>query len=158
MAQQPNIELEPADKPRTEPRPAAARRWNPNDKPGVITSPGAVPSGGSFGRPGPDTGFAYRLIRSTPNEGRTQALEHVLAALMAARASHFGRAPTSEDLEVASILCGIGEGLPDRLSERRQGWVEATAHEKSKGVTAVNDVGDELLRLKPAEVRSRVTH
>ena len=158
MAQQPNIELEPADKPRAEPRPAAARRWNPHDKPGVITSPGAVPTGGAFGRPGPDTGFAYRLIRSTDIEGRTPGLEHVLAALMAARASHFGRAPTAEDLEVASILCGIGEALPDWLSERCEGWVEATAHEKSKGVTAVNDVGDELLRLKPAEVRLRVNH
>ncbi len=158
MAQQPNIELEPEDRPRSVPAPGPARRWNPHDKPGVITSPDAVPAGGAFGRPGPDTGFAYRLIRSSALEDRSAALEHVLAALMAARASHFGRAPTAEDLEVASLLCGIGEALPDWVGERCKGWVEATAHEKSKGVTAVNDVGDELLRLKPDEVRVRLSN
>lgn len=158
MAQQPNIELGPADRPRPEPRPGAARRWDPGSKPGVITAPDQMPRGGSFGTPGPDTGFAYRLIRLADLPAQVADLEHVLAALMGARAAHFGRAPTREDLEVALLLCGVGDGLPAHLGERAREWIEATAHEKPKGRTAVNDVGPEALYLKPAEVRVRVSH
>lgn len=157
MAQQPNIELTPADRPRSEPRPAAARRWNPKGKPGVITAPDQVPRGGGFGTPGPDTGFAFRLIRVADLPDRTDELEQVLAALMGARAAHFGRAPTTEDLEVAKLQCGIGESLPDRLHQRRQRWIEATAHERSKGRSAVAEAGDSLF-LKPAEARVHITH
>lgn len=156
MAQQPNIELTPGDRPRSEPRPAAARRWAPSSKPGVITAPNQVPRGDGFGTPGPDTGFAYRLIRAADLPDRTEPLEQVLAALMGARAALFGRAPTKEDLEVARLLCGLGEVPREDLAERRQRWVEATAHEKPRGRKAVAEVGTDLLRLDPTELSGRL--
>lgn len=157
MAQQPNIELEPADRPRAVPTPDPARRWKPSDRPGVPTAPDEVPRGEGFGTPGPDTGWAFRLIDAAEIPERTEGLTAVLGALMGARASLFGRAPTREDLEVAKILCGIGEALPDHLAERRRRWVDAIAHDKPPGRTALAEVGPELLRHKPAEVRLRVS-
>lgn len=153
MAQQPNIEVEPAERPRPVPEPGPARRWTPRSKPGVITAPDQVPHGAAFGTPGPDTGWALRLIRTAELEERSPELEAVLAALMAARASSYGRAPVPEDLAVARILCGLGEGLPASLAERRQRWVEATAHEKPRGRAALADVDVDVLRRTPDEVR-----
>ena len=60
-------------------------------------------------------GWALKLVRSADLPERTEGLEAVLAALMAARASFFGRAPVPEDLVVAKILAGYGEGLPDGI-------------------------------------------
>jgi hypothetical protein len=157
MAQQPNIELHPSDRPRALPRPDAARRWSPSSRPGTITAPDQVPRGEGFGTPGPDTGWALTLIDRANMPDRTAGIDRVLAALMGARAASFGRAPTLEDLEVAKILCGIGDGLPDSLAERRRRWVEATAHEKPPGRSALAEVGAEVLRFQPAAVRLRVS-
>lgn len=156
MAQQPNIELDPADRPRAVLRPGPSRRWRPSLRPGMITSPDHMPHGEGFGTPGPDTGWALVLIDRAALPERSKGLDKVLAALMGARAASFGRAPTVEDLEVAQILCGIGDGLPEHLAERRMRWIEATAHEKPPGRTALAEVGD-LLRHQPAAVRVRVS-
>jgi hypothetical protein len=123
----------------------------------MITAPDQVPHGEGFGTPGPDTGWALVLIDRANIPGRTKGLDRVLAALMGARAASFGRAPTLEDLEVAKILCGIGDGLPDHLAARRERWVEATAHEKPPGRSALAEVGMELLGYQPAAVRLRVS-
>jgi hypothetical protein len=97
MGQQPNIELDPADLPRPVPEPAPPGRNRPA-RPGVITAPGDVPRGAAFGTPGPDTGWAKRILRDADLPERSVLLEAVLATLMAARASHFGRAPVPHDL------------------------------------------------------------
>lgn len=157
MAQQPNIELDPSDRPRPTPKPGAARRWRAEGRPGVITAPDQVPSGPGFGTPGPDTGWAKVLIRRTDLPGLTHGLEKVLTALMAARAASFGRAPTPEDLEVARLVCGLDASLPDSLRERCERWVEATAHDRPIGRTALEDVGIDLLRHEPSVVRLRLT-
>jgi len=152
VAQQPNIELDPSDLPRHGLDTAPARRWSAKDKPGVISAPGQVPSGGTFGTPGPDTGWALKIIRHVGGEMETN-LESVLAALMSARAASFGRAPIPEDLAVAKLLCGMGEGLPLELSSRRRRWVNAVPHEPSKGRAAVAEVDLDHLRMKPDELR-----
>lgn len=157
MAQQPNIELNPEDKPRAVPTPDAARRWRPSMRPGVITTPDQVPRGEGYGNPGPDTGWAFRIIDAAQIPDLSKGLRTVLAALMGARAASFGRAPTREDLDVALILCGIGDALPESLVERRERWVDALAHDKPPGRTALAEVGLDLLRHKPAEVRLRVS-
>lgn len=152
MAQQPNIELDPSDLPREGLDTAPPRRWSPNTKPGVITAPTEVPRGRGFGTPGPDTGWALKIIRHI--EGAIDPdLEAVFASLMSARASMFGRAPIPEDLEVAKLLCGIGEGLPLELAARRKRWLAEVPHERAKGRAAVADVDSDLLGQKPAEVR-----
>lgn len=157
MAQQPNLEFDPAARPRDVPRPDPALRWKPSDRPGMITRPGEVPRGEGFGTPGPDTGWALRLIDRADIPQRSKNLDRVLAALMGARAASFGRAPTTEDLEVALILTGLADGLPDHLHTRREQWVDAAAHDRPPGRTALAEVGTDLLRAKPAQVRLRVS-
>ena len=119
MGQQPNVEIDPSDLPRPVPDTDPPRRWRPT-RPGVIVSPDQMPWGGAFGTPGPDTGYGMKLVREADLPERTDGLESVLAALMAARASLFGRAPVIEDLEVAKLLAGLGEGLPPDLADRRR--------------------------------------
>lgn len=155
MGQQPNVEIDPSDLPRPTPETDPPRRWRPT-RPGVIVSPDQMPWGGAFGTPGPDTGWALKLVRSADLPERTDGLELVLAALMAARASLLGRAPVPEDLEVAKILAGFGEGLPEDFPERRRRWIEATSHEPSPGRTAVSEVEPDLLELKPEQIKRRL--
>lgn len=113
-----------------------------------------MPSGDGFGTPGPDAGFAKTLINRADIRNGTPELEAVLSALMVARASSFGRAPTPRDLEVATVLCGVGINAPDWVNERREHWMHAIAHDKPKGKTAVSEVDRDLLRKEPHEVRS----
>ena len=115
MGQQPNIPLTIEDLPRAEPHPGPSRRWRAA-RPGDLTSPGAVPQGGAFGTPGPDTGYALLLLGESPpalppGERRGPA-EQAMAALMAARASRLGRAPVAADAEVASLILGYREARP----------------------------------------------
>ena len=155
MGQEPNIESSPADLPRPEPHPDPARRWRPT-RPGVITSPAEKPEGPLFGHPGPDAGWAYRVIRAEGLPEDSPELEAVAAELMIARASHFGRAPVSEDLEVVKILLGFDGGSTD-LAERRKRWLEAAAHEKPPGATALAEVDPDLLIEPPERVRYILT-
>ena len=155
MGQQPNVDIDLSDLPRPTPDTDPPRRWRPT-RPGVIVSPDQMPWGGAFGTPGPDTGWALKLVKAAELPERSDGLELVLAALMAARASHFGRAPVPEDLEVARILAGIGEGLPAEFLERRERWIAATAHERSPGQAAVTDIEPDLLELKPDQIKRRL--
>lgn len=145
MAQQPNVELSPADLPRPVLEPAPARRQR-IPRPGVITVPEEKPSGPGFGTPGPDTGWALRIISSAVLGDDSPALRKLLAALMGARAAHFGRAPLHEDLEVALALLGLRHRRTEELDIRRDRWVIITGHEKSPGRTAVAEAGEDLYR------------
>lgn len=155
MATQPNIELDPDDLPRPSLPPAPARRWTPAVKPGVVTVPGDMPRGPVYGTPGPDTGWALRIIRLVEGDDVPVPLRTLLAAFMSARAAARGRAPIREDLEVAKVLCGLGDGLPEYLSERRRRWLAELGHESRKGGRALAEVGDDLL-LSPDELRRAV--
>lgn len=156
MGQQPNIELDPADRPRAVPEPASPR-FGRDTRPGVITAPDQMPTGPGFGRPGPDTGWALRIIRAADLPEIGEAHESVLAAIMGARASLYGRAPIPEDLAVARVLMGMGEGLPAEIEERGERWVAATAHEKTKGSTALSEIDPDLLRETPERIRYVLT-
>ncbi len=158
MAQQPNIEHDLSDRPRTVPSPGTARRWSPSSRPGVISSPADMPSGDGFGTPGPDAGFAKTLISRAQIDDRSPELEAVLSAIMVARASSFGRAPTRGDLEAAKAMCGVGGGsVPDWVHERRKHWMHAIAHDKPKGKTAVSELDRDLLLKTPDEIRSTLS-
>lgn len=145
MAQQPNVELSPGDLPKAVLEPAPARRQR-IPRPGVITAPDEKPSGPGFGNPGPDTGWALRIIGQTDLPEDTPALRKLLAALMGARAAYFGRAPIHEDLEVSLALVGLGDRRSEDLEARRERWIAVTSHEKSPGRTAVAEAGDDLYR------------
>lgn len=152
MGQQPNIELDESDLPRPTPQPAPARRWRPT-KPGLITAPSENPSGGYFGKIGPDPGWAIRIVNGYPLPDPDPDLKSIVIGLTMARAATLGRAAVREDVEVALILCGYGENAPERLVERRQKWLAAAPHDKRPGQTAVADVNPDYLVMKPAELR-----
>lgn len=162
MGQQPNIEIEEGELPRSVPERAPERRWSPT-RPGEITSPDEVPTASMFGRPGPDTGYALKLIRRAeyPRGDRPEALEKVLTALVAARAAANGRAPVPMDVNVALSILGLrGDDLDpatlDHLAVRRADWLDAVPHESSKGSTALAAIPAELLMDTPVRVRARL--
>lgn len=154
MGQQPNVQIGGGEVPRLTPEPDPPRRWRPT-RPGVITAPEQMPRGGTFGTPGPDTGYALKLIRSSDVE-LTPSQEQVVAALMAARSSYRGRAPVPEDFEVALIVAGLVEGLPPAIVERGERWAAETSHEPSPGRRAVREAGTDLFEFNSDEVRRRL--
>lgn len=162
MGQQPNITIDEAELPRTGTERAPEPRWAP-DRPGEITAPEQVPESGPFGRPGPDTGWALRLIRRAEFDRgpRPKALEQLLVALMGARAAANGRAPVPQDLNVALSLLGLhGDDLEpstrEHLARRRAEWLDAVAHETPKGAAALADIPGQLLLDTPVRVRARL--
>lgn len=118
MGQEPNIRLGLEDLPRAGPEPAAPARWSPQ-RPGDLVSPDEVPWGGAFGTPGPDPGFAYKIVGNLDLPGgahRRSDIEAVLAAVMSARASCLGRAPTAADAAVAIDLLDLTEASADSFA------------------------------------------
>lgn len=138
MGQEPNIRLGLEDLPRAVPEPAAPARWSPQ-RPGDFVSPDEVPWGGAFGTPGPDTGFAYKIVRNLDLPGaahRRSDIEAVLVVVMSARASSLGRAPTAADAAVAIDLLELSEASADSFAgiahdHARLGAVVATIRAES---------------------------
>ncbi len=155
MTRQPNIDPPVQDRPRAVPIPAAPARWRP-DRPGMITAPDQLSVGGLFGRPGPDTGWAFRIIRQAGLSALERQGVPVLATLMAARASLFGRAPVPEDLEVARILMGYEQGTSGSVSQRRRRWLKKSRHEPVPGAGAAEEIGAERLARSPAALRAAI--
>ena len=163
MGQQPNIELRAGERPVEELERAAERRWTPR-RPGEITSPSDMPSGGSFGRPGPDTGWGLRMIRAASFDRgpRPKDLENLLCALVGARASDARRGPAHQDVEVALSLVGLHEDYDasgeaaGRLGEVREKWLDAVAHDPWPGRSALGAIPADLLTDTPERVRARL--
>ncbi len=114
MAQQPNIELRTSVLPRPASDTGPERRWTP-DRPGELTGTGA-PWGGAFGTPGPDAGYALKLVVGrelilAENEHRADA-DAVVAAVAAARSSLEARGPAKKDVDAAIVILGY-----DTMSE-----------------------------------------
>ena len=113
MGQEPNIRLGVEDLPRATAKPGVPDGWSPG-RPGEIGSPEEMPWGGAFGTPGPDIGFAHRIVRGMDLPGDRETLEPIVIAVMAARASAVGRAPTAKDAAMALDL--IAERDPESLA------------------------------------------
>ncbi|MBT8198255.1 MAG: hypothetical protein HKN01_10480 [Acidimicrobiia bacterium] len=164
MGQQPNIELEHADLPRSVAKPSVPEGWSPA-RPGELNRPEDVPWGGAFGTPGPDTGFVYRLLAESayePGDGERGAdVMAALAAVAGARASHFGRAPTVTDVKVAALILGYeADGMPqavlDGLAADRGAWFADIAHKPGKARMLVGAIDLEVLAMGPDEIWPRV--
>ncbi len=109
MGQEPKIPRGFEDLPRPTAQPAAPDGWTPR-RPGDMSGPEEVPWGGAFGTPGPDTGFAIRVVRGISLPGGDDLrrdVEAAVIAVVAARASVMGRAPTRSDAEAAVELLGL---------------------------------------------------
>ena len=157
MTRQPNIDPPVQDLPRSVLTPAAPARWSP-ERPGMITAPDQVSPGGLFGRPGPDTGWAFRIVRQASLPSEQKQAEPVLVTLMSARASLFGRAPIPEDLEVAQILLGLEDGASEAVVNRGERWLKQARHESVPGAAAAQEVGSELLALAPGALRTAIAN
>jgi hypothetical protein len=132
--------------------PGPAVKWR-SGKPGLANGPADVPSGGWFGSPGPDPGWGLRLLTDTALPDDDPRLFKVVSGLVLARAAASGRAPIPEDIDVALALCGYGVETRADIVERRNRWLDATAHETRPGATAVSEVDKDLLVNKPEQVR-----
>jgi hypothetical protein len=145
MAQQPNVEITDAERPRRIPKPGIAVKWRA-DKPGIPDAPDEMPGGGYYGTTGPDPGWGLKLVNQADLPDDDPDLERVVSGLVLARAAAWGRAPVMEDVEVALILCGFDEGL------------DASPHEHRPGATAVAEVERDVLMMKPSDARFAVRH
>ncbi len=164
MGQEPNIELQLSDLPRPTAHPAPPRRWSP-ERPGELSGPDDVPWGGEFGTPGPDAGYVLSLLARAElplleGEDRHDA-EAALGTIAVARASHFGRAPTAGDIDVARIVLGLSpDGIPEpviaELAAARQAWWTGIGHNPALARKLAAALPLDVLASSPAEVRSRV--
>lgn len=157
MAQQPNVELTAAEKPRTKLEPGPAVKWR-STKPGVPEGPDGISGGGLYGTTGPDPGWGLRLLNQTVLPDDDEHFREVVAGLTLARAAALGRAPVREDIEVALALCGYGFEAPTEVIVQREHWVEAAAHDSRPGATAVAEVDKSLLVKKPEQVAYALRH
>ncbi|MFQ5967633.1 MAG: hypothetical protein ACE5MI_08470 [Acidimicrobiia bacterium] len=164
MAQQPNIEVTDAERPRPEPEPAAPARWSPN-RPGEIEGPGDMEWGGAFGRPGPDTGWAQLLVArrqiDAPEGENPELIRELVAAIASARAAYFGRAPVPVDVDFALVLLGLDpsdlpSALVRQLAEGRRVWLDEAAREKVKGRGLLAALGSDVLALSLQELKHRL--
>lgn len=151
MAQQPNVEITAAEQPRTKLEPGPAVKWR-SGKPGMSDGPDAIAGGGYYGTTGPDPGWGLKILANVSLPDDTPHFRDVVAGLTLARAAALGRAPVPEDIEVALALCGYGYEAPADVIEARKRWVDAAAHDRRPGATAVAEVDRELLILKPDRV------
>jgi hypothetical protein len=110
-----------------------SREWRA-DRPGDLVD-GAQPVGALFGSPGPNVGFALRLVHRAsvdfvlaPTEHRADA-EAVVAAVAMKRASSFGRAPIRADVDRAAALLGYRGGAAADFVAWRVGAVAGAHHE-----------------------------
>ena len=165
MGQEPNIDIEFDDRPREELQPGPPARWQP-DRPGDLTSPQQVPWGGAFGTPGPDTGYALKLAAGAEldldhgeNRGHVEA---AMVLLMGSRASHFGRAPTNEDLQFAILVLGLAgpEQVPAAanidLKKDRRYWAPRAANSTPVARRLVSQIPPALLDAQLEDVRHQL--
>jgi hypothetical protein len=160
MGQQPNIELEADDLPRSGPEPGAPDGWKPR-RPGEITSPGDMPVGGVFGNPSPDTGWVRKLVRQAEFERDASALEDVVATIASARASVFGRGPVPDDVEAALVILGlrpdgVAPAVQSELNSRRSMWLSKVAHETVRGRAALDEIDRAFLHQSIDEIRAGI--
>lgn len=151
MAQQPNLEVTDAERPRSVPAPGAAVRWR-SDKPGIPDGPGDVQKGGIFDTTGPDQGWGSLIVGRAELPDDDPRLREVVEGLVLVRSATLGRAPVMEDIDAALAICGYGFDPAPEVVKRRNRWLGAVPHEKRSGATAVAEVDRDLLVREPAEI------
>lgn len=148
-----------SERPRTPLAMPPSRRWTA-DRPGDLTR--GQPTGPNVGRPGPDQGYALRLaqdmsrrIRVTEGESHEDAVAGCMAVAMR-RASMFGRAPVTHDVELAFRLWGFFEGAPPGVVEFRKAVFAGVAHHYWVQRHIADMVPESTLRLTPSQVADRL--
>lgn len=135
-----------------------AEEWT-TDRPAEIR--GDAPSGARMGRPGPDQGYAIKLVNLfhgklhlTGGEHEHDVMEGVLGVALK-RAALYGRAPVIHDVQMAFDLFGyMTEGAPSELVSFRSKLFEAAGHHYEVQRAIADAVPDATLRKPIASVRS----
>lgn len=149
MAVDPYVPTRPEDAPRRSVGIPPAKGWLAN-RPGDLGS--GQPDGDLFGSPGPDGGYALTLAKRFRDRIQVVAPETahdalaVAAELAMKRASMFGRAPVSPDLEVAFTLFGwLGDPAAELVEWRRLA-AAGTGHHYARRRALVDAVPEAVLR------------
>jgi hypothetical protein len=124
---------------------------------------GGAPGGARMGRPGPDQGFAIKLVNTfhgklhlTEGEDEHDAMAGCLGVALK-RASMFSRAPVIHDVQLAFALFGYTDPkAPADLIAFRKVAFEAIGHHYELGRQIVDAVPEETLRMTPEAVVRRV--
>lgn len=134
------------------------------DRPGDFADRDGQPDvdAGRVGAPGPDQGYALKLVGLLRDDLRLSDAEDVrdaetaIVAIGLKRAALFGRAPAIHDLRIAATVWGLlGGAAPAELVAERTKRFESirhTAHHYPELRAVVDAVPAETLRLTPDEV------
>lgn len=134
-----------------------ARSWR-GGRPGDEVALGQ-PEGPLFGNPGPNIGYAVKLVHRVMAEATLAPAEHahdveaVLAGVAMKRAASLGRAPTIDDVRIAAELLGyVGSISPDFIA-----WRVAAVHDAGHAYpvrrAVVDGVAEEFLAQPAVAVR-----
>lgn len=139
--------------------PRRSESWQA-DRPGEVLD-GGQPSGPRFGSPGPDQGYALKLVHQF--DGRVHLadgedihdVESGVVAVAMRRSSLFGRAPVIHDLTIAFTIFGFLDknapaGLVDVRRRLFQGVHIPVHYVETR--TLVDTVREDALRLTPQRV------
>ena len=140
--------------------------WTPH-RPGEHR-PGPEPGQkAGFGDPGPDQGYALELAKRFEDLlvlAAGERAEDVFAGALAIalrRASIFGRAPITADIELALELYGYlaragATPLPSELQELRHERFAGASHDYWRRRALAGEIPEETLRLNPAALAERL--
>ena len=158
-----HVPVSPVAKVRTYSSPPWRDRSWVADRPGDLDGAGQ-PQGERFGVPGPDQGYAYKLVSQFASRLRLQAGEHLddvtagVVAVATKRSALFGRAPVMHDLAVGYGVFGYLNDNPAAklVALRSKLFTEVSNPHHYRELRAVADaVPEATLRLTPAEVTRR---
>jgi hypothetical protein len=120
-----------------------------------------LPTGVGFGVPGPDQGYALKLVRQftdrlqvVPPETIDDAVAGGLA-VATKRASLFGRAPVIHDLGIAFRIWGLLGDAPAELLELRLPMFASASHHYDQQRAIADATPEATLRLTHQVVASR---
>lgn len=138
-----------------------SRRWTAT-RPADLAA--GQPRGPKLGDPGPDQGYALLLaerfhdrVRVTDGESVEDALAGAVAVAIK-RASVFGRAPVTPDVELGLRVWGfLDEDPPADLVETRRDLFGGAAHHYWDQRAITDAVPESTLRMKPDEVAGRLS-
>ena len=156
MAQQPNIDLQTSNPQQSSVGTGPGRPWFP-DRPGELTGTG-MPWGGAFGTPGPDAGYALKLVAGrelvlADHEHRADA-NAAVGAVAAARASLDGRGPTKEDIDAAIVI--LGYDAESDFGPARAAAIGGSAHHPLRIRGLIAGIPKDVYEATPDELRERV--
>ncbi|MFN0029582.1 MAG: hypothetical protein ACKV2O_20715 [Acidimicrobiales bacterium] len=158
-----HVPVSPVAKVRTYSSPPWRDRSWMADRPGDLDGEGQ-PHGERFGVPGPDQGYAYKLVGQFTDRLTLTAGEHLddaiagVVAIATKRSALFGRAPVVHDLAVGFRIFGfLNDKAPAELvALRSKLFTEVSNPHHYPELRAVVDaVPEATLRLIPAEVTRR---